>query len=373
MTKKITLTKQLTRPAPSPGSPIAAAEMLALVAAQGGDPHALLRSSGLQHLAKLVLEMDGTKTTRPAATIAPIDFARLYTDCVMFLDAAAARQEGREPLARSGFHMLCHCLITCRTLEHAVARLAVFSELVGPRLATISLVVADGVVRLDMATKRSVRNACAYLSDLTGLSTYHRLFGWLIGEDIPLLGVGMRYPPLLQDGTISYLLPYPISHGAPENWLRFSADYLARPVVRSPIELERLLERFPFDLGQGQSKDAPLSERVGHSLGAMLASDSSPPTASALARQFSISVATLKRRLAAEGTSLAGLKRQTRLDLARQLLADPRLPIAEVARRTRFSDAGAFSRAFRNWTTQSPAIWRKNQQQNSALAIHRII
>jgi AraC-like DNA-binding protein len=82
------------------------------------------------------------------------------------------------------------------------------------------------------------------------------------------------------------------------------------------------------------------------------------PTASQLARQFSISLATLKRRLTAEGTSLSRLKAGAHRDLAETLLSDPHLSIAEVARRTRFSDAGAFRRAFRQWTGQSPSAWR---------------
>lgn len=356
MTKGLN-SKHLSRPVAARVSVAIARDLLRLVREIGGDPAALLRQAGLAHL---VAPLTGGGAVQRG--LSQEEFTRLYAHCTWALDEQAARQEGRDPLTKEGVDMLCHCIITCRTLRDAIERTDRFSALVGPRAGRLRLKVDDGVARLEMATARQVRNASAYMSDLAGLSTYYRLFGWLIGEDIPLIGAAMRYPPLLDERTISYLMPFPVQHGAPENSLRFPAAYLDRPVLRSHYELEHLLERFPFDVEQPQSLDAPLSERILHLFGAMLASGEVPATAAQLARQFSISVATLKRRLAGEGTSLVRLKTEARRALASQLLADPRLTITEVGRRTQFSDTGAFRRAFRQWTGLSPSRWREIRQ-----------
>ncbi|NWK96121.1 AraC family transcriptional regulator [Sphingobium lactosutens] len=351
MTKR--LNKHLSRPAPGQVSIMIARDLLRLVDQFGEDPLALLQAAGLTRHATLL-----TAPGQDDHMLSHDDFTRLYAHCTLLLDEHAARQEGRDPLTKSGFDLMCQCLITCQTLRDVIDRMDLFAMLLSPRLGRLILKVDEGVARLDMPVQRKVRNACAYLSDLTGLSTYARLYGWLIGEELPLLGAAMRYPPLLDMRTIAHLMPCPIRHGATENSFRFPATYLDRPVIRSHHELESLLEHFPFDVEEPQSKEAPLSERIARLLGAMLASGEPPLTAADLARRFSISVATLKRRLASENTSLAQIKVCARQQLAMRLLADPRLTVSEVGRRAQFSDTGAFRRAFHQWTGQSPTAWR---------------
>jgi len=330
-----------------------ARDLLSLVEEFGTSRRDLLHRAGLGHLAGALLSDHATTLTR-------VDFARLYAHCTWALDAAAARQEGRDPMPKVGIDLLCHCAITCRNLREAIGRMDDYSALLVPRMARLTLVVEGGQARVEMATQRRLRNASAYLSDLTGLAMFHRLFGWLIGETIPLLSVDMRYKILLDPRTTAYLMPHPIHHDAAENAIGFPANYLVRPLVRTPVELERMLVHFPFDLDQPQSRDRALSERIQHQLVSGLASGEGLATANSLARQVSISVATLKRRLEGEGTSLSALKLRARQDLAKRLLADPRLSVAEAARALHFSDAGAFRRAFRQWTGVSPTQWRQS-------------
>jgi AraC-like DNA-binding protein len=358
MTRSLTITKQLSRPGPGSAPAAVARDLMRLVAEYEPDATAFLRAAALPHLAWLL----APKASKAAGmdTIDRHDFTRLYAHATIALDNHASRQEGREPLTKAGMDMLCHAIITCRTLHDVIVRLSRFSAVLAPRTGHLTLAIAGHEAQLTMATVRRVRNCCAYLSDLTGLASHHRLLGWLIGEDIPLLGAALRYPPLLGRRTVGYLLHHRVQHRAAENAIRFPARHLHRPVVRSHHELEEMLDRFPFDIAEPQSKTMPLSGRIDHLFGSMLASGEPLSTADALARQFSISVATLKRRLADEGTSLSQIKTVARLNHASQLLADPRTSIADVARRTQFSDAGAFRRAFRDWTGTAPSRWRES-------------
>jgi AraC-like DNA-binding protein len=188
---------------------------------------------------------------------------------------------------------------------------------------------------------------------------HHRLFGWLIGQPLELLAVEVCYAPLLSQETTALLMPYPIRYAAPENLFRFPARFLDQPVVRSYAELVRLLEHFPFDLEETHSLSAPLSERISTILGTRLAQRTALPTIGQLARQFSISPATLKRHLAQEATSMLSLKNLARQDVARRLLSDPALAVGEVAIRVGFYDQTTFSRAFKQWMGRSPARWRR--------------
>jgi len=158
---------------------------------------------------------------------------------------------------------------------------------------------------------------------------------------------------------MGWLLPHAIAYGAPDNLLGFPARYLSQPVIRSAGELDELLRVFPFDLTTEQSRSAPLSERVRTIFGTALAHRAALPTISQLASQFAISVATLKRRLTDEGTSIQALKDRCRHELALDLLRDPALSFGEVAARLGFSDATTFRRAFKVWAGRSPSAYRR--------------
>jgi AraC-like DNA-binding protein len=67
---------------------------------------------------------------------------------------------------------------------------------------------------------------------------------------------------------------------------------------------------------------------------------------------------TLRRQLVAKGTNFRKLATQTRHEIARQLLIDTGMAIAEIAAVLEYADASAFTRAFRKWTNTSPAAWR---------------
>jgi AraC-like DNA-binding protein len=73
---------------------------------------------------------------------------------------------------------------------------------------------------------------------------------------------------------------------------------------------------------------------------------------------FGINERTLRKRLTAEGTSFQQLVSQTRFELAKQLLENTQLPLAEIAAALHFADAAVFSRAFRKWSSASPRDWR---------------
>jgi AraC-like DNA-binding protein len=88
-------------------------------------------------------------------------------------------------------------------------------------------------------------------------------------------------------------------------------------------------------------------------------------TASAtnVALLFGIHERTLRKRLTAEGTGLQPLIDQTRFELAKQLLENTELPLAEIAAALHFADAAVFSRAFRGWSKTSPRTWRVRREQ----------
>lgn len=74
---------------------------------------------------------------------------------------------------------------------------------------------------------------------------------------------------------------------------------------------------------------------------------------------FAIHRRTLNRRLRVQGTSFKALIDETRYDIARQLLRDTHLPVAQVAAALDYSETASFDHAFRRWSGISPAAWRE--------------
>lgn len=81
-------------------------------------------------------------------------------------------------------------------------------------------------------------------------------------------------------------------------------------------------------------------------------------SATKIADLFSIHRRTLNRRLSAEGTGFRVIVDEMRFEIARQILADTAMPLSQVSAVLAFSEASAFTRAFRRWSGVTPTAWR---------------
>jgi len=150
--------------------------------------------------------------------------------------------------------------------------------------------------------------------------------------------------------------------------LRFEADHsaivfpsadLTRPLphadevvyARALRELENL----------GGSSDAELLENKVHRLLHRLLITGSGPAGidlKAVAGLFAVHPRTLNRRLLAEGTTFNTLLAAARYEVARQLLRDTRMQIADIAFVLGYAESASFNRAFRRWSGITATEWR---------------
>jgi AraC-like DNA-binding protein len=82
------------------------------------------------------------------------------------------------------------------------------------------------------------------------------------------------------------------------------------------------------------------------------------PRAPVIARRLRMSVRTLHRGLAAEGTTFSEVLDHMRHELAIRHLAEKQLAIGEVAFLLGFAELSSFYRAFKRWTGMTPAAYR---------------
>lgn len=149
----------------------------------------------------------------------------------------------------------------------------------------------------------------------------------------------------------------PIRFAAPDNAVVIPVDLLALPCRRPDPPLAAFMDRYAGEHAVGRDiEPATTAERVRHVLSAR--PDAMPPVAGAVARRLHMSVRTLNRVLAAEGTTFRALAASTRRELAERALSHPHASIAEVAFALGFSELSAFHRAFRRWTGMTPGEFR---------------
>jgi AraC-like DNA-binding protein len=156
----------------------------------------------------------------------------------------------------------------------------------------------------------------------------------------------------------AHLWPGPVRFGCPHNRLIFPRSLLSEPLqMADTFASEKALlecERELSTLGETSSLLASVRRQ-------MMAMARGFPSASELARKRHVSLRTLKRHLAAHGTSFQQLLDELRRDRALALLEDPTQSIATIADLLGYADASNFNRAFRRWMGVAPTEWRESR------------
>ena len=147
----------------------------------------------------------------------------------------------------------------------------------------------------------------------------------------------------------------PLRFATGENALVLPAALLDLPCRRTDRSLLSLLDRYAADR-LGAPRTATFADRARAAMSEELQAGN--VTAHGLAARLKVSVRTLHRSLAAEGTSYRRLLDQLRLDIAERHLTDDRMSVAEVAFLVGFSELSAFHRAFKRWTGRTPVTFR---------------
>jgi AraC-like DNA-binding protein len=137
----------------------------------------------------------------------------------------------------------------------------------------------------------------------------------------------------------------------------FASSWLDQTIPRADPVLRAILARTIHQMEA--SEPEVLAVQVRRALCPMVLNGTA--TLAGLAQLFSLHERTMRRRLEADGTTFHDLLNEARFEVAKQLLRDTRLPAAEIAAILRYSNPGAFSRAFRGWSGTTPRQWRPAQ------------
>lgn len=152
----------------------------------------------------------------------------------------------------------------------------------------------------------------------------------------------------------------PVRFGAGENSVTVPASSLTLSCIGADPALASFMDRYAGERMPPHPPGVPaFADRVREAVIAALRDGDAGATA--VAARMKMSVRTLNRTLAAEGTTFRVVLDRLRAEIACRHLADPRTSIAEVAFLVGFSELSAFSRAFKRWTGQAPARFRADR------------
>ena len=142
----------------------------------------------------------------------------------------------------------------------------------------------------------------------------------------------------------------------------FSKSWLDQVPMGADSELHRALQREVA--AQEVLKPQDQAEQIRRALRTMVLSGTASETV--ISDLFSIPTRTLRRLLAAQGTTFRELLEEARYEVARQLLEDTDMATAEISEALDYADTSAFTRAFRRWTNSPPAAWRAKTRSPEA-------
>jgi len=294
-----------------------------------------------------------TETVLPAP-----DFARLHDHACRLLEAETSERSDHSRISKEAVELMYYCAINCNDLREVIRRVAAYCRVAGPVGAVIEIAEQGCEARLRLELHRRTRDRAALIVCLTTVRLFHQFFSWLIAEPIALTGLSVKYPAPDSPLPETHALNVTPRYDQDVDELRFSREYLDRPVLRSHAELEKIIDYFSFEIGYAGAGNDALAGRVRRLIAAALEQRMPMPRFDTVARLLHIGPATLRRRLDQEGFSFTRLQMECQRQRAEHLLRCSELATHDIALYCGFSDDRAFRRAFRKWNGSSPSEFR---------------
>ncbi|MEO1025446.1 MAG: AraC family transcriptional regulator [Pseudomonadota bacterium] len=149
----------------------------------------------------------------------------------------------------------------------------------------------------------------------------------------------------------------PVHFGSDKDAMLLSHQSLSEPNVLGDEGITQFLVSH-LDQELAQIKDTPTLQTQTKGEIARALSEGLPKMAD-IARGLGLSARSFHRRLAEQELSFQTLTEETRREIAVNMLREDQYALSEIAFLTGYSEQSAFNRAFKRWTGETPANYRK--------------
>lgn len=257
------------------------------------------------------------------------------------------------------FAIMARQSIQCQTLREALIQGAQFYHLIRNDLEiTFNETQNEAVLCLSLKDETLDPN---HLLIEFFLLIWHRFSIWLVGKKVPLKYASFKFPSPEHVKEYSLFFPCHCRFNQVQNCIVFDRNALSLPIKRSEKELKKFLKNSPADLLNKPMFENTFTSQVMNYMGESINKRTlhSIPLIEEVARYFNMSSRNLRRRLKEENSSYQSIKNILRKNHAIKLLTDNELAINQISREVGFNEPAAFTRAFKEWTGQSPRNFRQ--------------
>jgi AraC-like DNA-binding protein len=234
------------------------------------------------------------------------------------------------------------------------------------RGAALNLAIQDDLAILDYTIYQPGLQAVEQTGD-GAVALMVNILRELCGPDFVPTEIRLAHSAPRDPGPYRKFFRAPIRFDAKHYAVVFRASWLDHRIATDAPELLRMLQARVDELEADDRQAFPdLVRRVLRP--ALLTGNASEAQ---IARLFAVHPRTLHRRLAAFDTSFRELLEEGRYAYARQMLADSRMELGEVASHLGYSEPSAFTRAFRRWSGFAPSQWRRQARAKTGKVARR--
>lgn len=263
------------------------------------------------------------------------------------------------PLRGGTLKLLCLSVLEAPTLKVALHRYTLFFHILLDDFAYDYRVEGD-LARIALVEKQPLNGNRVLIHELM-LKLFHGIASWLIARKIPPAMMECAYAQPPHSADYLYFYPGKVAFDCPQTVFYFDRALLEEPIRQTKRHLGEFLKRAPADWFYVSFEDRLFSHRVREYLMNEYLAPQQSATANVkeVSEALNMSVRTLSRRLTVEGTHFQAVKDELRRDMAVEALTRSDEPLVSIAEGLGFEDQACFSRAFRAWTGNSPAAYRR--------------
>jgi AraC-like DNA-binding protein len=244
------------------------------------------------------------------------------------------------------------------------------------RIARYSSMVNEGI-RLETEMGEELRIIFAY-AGVPRRHDRHQIEAWttlivrysreLTGRGLPALAVRLMHHRIPESGEIDSFFGRRVEFSADTDEVSFARDAAKLPIANADPFLNKLVTGYSESvLTRRRARSGVIRADIENALASLLPHGQT--RIENVARRLGISPRTLRRKLAGEGLTYAGILEELRLALARHYLSERDLPISRIAWLLGYTEVSTFSHAFRRWTGRTPRADR-SRQRPAALPSH---
>jgi AraC-like DNA-binding protein len=287
----------------------------------------------------------------PLSRVSPAQFGSLWRDIARELDDEFFGLDSH-PARQGTYVLICHSVLDCDNLGHALKRIFKFMRLVLDDMHGSLQMEGDQAV-LQLHDRQGPQRVFAYA---TFLIMVYGLACWLTGRRLHLTEGAFRCPEPEASAEYRVLFCEQLQFDAAQTRLCLRAADLQLPVVQTPGTIKAFFKGVPDNFLVKYRNPKSLSARIRRRL-----REQHPgqwPDLATLCSELHLTDATLRRRLREEGHSYQSLKDDLRRDMAITWLQDSRHSIEVIAADLGFAEPAAFYRAFKKWTGAKPSDYR---------------